>query len=200
MAGIIGAGVSGDSVPRSPLRLVCALGRIELLASYRSEAMSSSTNRGLLVVNYPTLPAMDLATIQATRKIADRLYYEVVAPHFTFVFPTFTLTESALIDHVTAVIAAMPAFDFVIRCAVLGDDAFSDNTHVFLVPDEGYSQIVRLHDRLYTDILAPVCASIFPLFRTLALPTIRIRRCVKQFAIAGMLRNLPCTDGLSRWT
>jgi hypothetical protein len=117
--------------------------------------MSSSTNRGLLVVNYPTLPAMDLATIQATRKIADRLYYEVVAPHFTFVFPTFTLTESALIDHVTAVIAAMPAFDFVIRCAVLGDDAFSDNTHVFLVPDEGYSQIVRLHDRLYTDILAP---------------------------------------------
>jgi hypothetical protein len=45
------------------------------------------------------------------------------------------------------------AFNFVLRCAVLGDDAFSDLTHVFLVPDEGYSRIVKLHDRLYTGIL-----------------------------------------------
>lgn len=45
------------------------------------------------------------------------------------------------------------AFNFVLRCAVLGDDAFSDFTHVFLVPDEGYSRIVKLHDRLYIGIL-----------------------------------------------
>jgi hypothetical protein len=45
-------------------------------------------------------------------------------------------------------------FEFAIRCAVLGNDAFSEYTHVFLVPDEGYSNIVKLHDRLYAGVIA----------------------------------------------
>jgi hypothetical protein len=32
---------------------------------------------------------------------------------------------------------------------VLNKDAFIDTFHALLVPDEGYSQIVKLHDRLY---------------------------------------------------
>jgi hypothetical protein len=41
-------------------------------------------------------------------------------------------------------------FEFAIRCAVLSNDAFGAYTHVFLVPDEGHSKIIKLHDRLYT--------------------------------------------------
>jgi hypothetical protein len=40
------------------------------------------------------------------------------------------------------------------RCAVLDKDAFHDYTHVFLVPDEGYSKLVKLHDQFYTGLLA----------------------------------------------
>lgn len=43
--------------------------------------------------------------------------------------------------------------NFVIRCATISKDSFSDHYQAFLVPDEGYSQIVKLHDRLYSDKL-----------------------------------------------
>jgi hypothetical protein len=111
--------------------------------------------RSLLVVNYPTLATADLEKIQSIRKQHDVLYRDVVVPHFTLVFPVFNLDENSFIDPVKQVTQSMPAFEFVICCATLGDDAFSDYTHVLLVPDEGYSRIVRLHDRLYTGRLAP---------------------------------------------
>ncbi len=38
---------------------------------------------------------------------------------------------------------------------MLGTDDFDDSAYVFLVPDEGYSGISLLHDRLYTGILQP---------------------------------------------
>ena len=39
------------------------------------------------------------------------------------------------------------------RCATINKDAFSNYYHVFLVPDEGYSNIVKIHDRLYSGLL-----------------------------------------------
>jgi hypothetical protein len=33
-------------------------------------------------------------------------------------------------------------------------DSFSTKTHLLLVPDEGFSALVKLHDALYTDMLA----------------------------------------------
>jgi hypothetical protein len=47
------------------------------------------------------------------------------------------------------------AIRFFLRCAVINKDAFSDNYDAFLVPDEGFSDIVKLHDRLYAGLLAP---------------------------------------------
>ncbi len=112
------------------------------------------SNRSLLAINYPTLVQPDLDWIQGIRQQYDELYFEVVAPHFTLVFPAFNQDETTFTEHVRRIARETPPFEFVLRCAVLGDDAFSDYTHVFLVPDEGYSQIVRLHDRLYTGILS----------------------------------------------
>jgi 2'-5' RNA ligase len=109
--------------------------------------------KSLLVVNYPTISAEDFDWIQSVRKQHDQLHWEVVDPHFTIVFPVFSLEEKAFIHHIEQAVKEIETFDFVLRCAVLGDDAFSDFTHVFLVPDEGYSRIVRLHDRLYTEVL-----------------------------------------------
>lgn len=112
-------------------------------------------SRSLLVVNYPTLAVNDLERIEAVRKRHDVLYADVVAPHFTLVFPVFNQDEETFIVHVQQSVRSFPGFDFVIRCAMLGDNAFSDYTHVFLVPDEGYSRIVKLHDRLYRGSLTP---------------------------------------------
>lgn len=40
------------------------------------------------------------------------------------------------------------------RCAIVVKDALSDNTHTFLTPDEGFREIVKLHDHLYRGALA----------------------------------------------
>ena len=110
--------------------------------------------RSLLVVSYPTILEEDFEWIQSIRKQHDEINLEVIDPHFTIIFPVFGIEEKVFVNHVKQAIPGIQAFDFTIRCAVLGNDAFSDYTHVFLVPDQGYSNIIKLHDRLYKGLLA----------------------------------------------
>ena len=107
----------------------------------------------LLVVNYPTISKDDLAWIQNIRQEYDELNFRAIDPHFTLVFPLIDIDRATLISHIQQSIKDVQAFEFTLRCAILSNDAFSDYTHVFLVPDEGYSKIVKLHDRLYTAVL-----------------------------------------------
>jgi 2'-5' RNA ligase len=108
----------------------------------------------LLVVNYPTICADDFAWIQEIREQEDELNFSVIDPHFTLVFPIVEIDRATLVNHVNRSSQGIQPFDFTIQCAVLCNDAFSKYTHVFLVPDEGYSNIVKLHDRLYTGVIA----------------------------------------------
>lgn len=107
----------------------------------------------LAVVNYPTLSDEDYEWIQAVRKEHDRLYYDVIDPHISLVFPIDDVEASMLIDHVLECAGSTSPFEVVFRCAILGDPDFEGHAHAFLVPDEGFSHIVRLHDRLYTGAL-----------------------------------------------
>jgi hypothetical protein len=108
----------------------------------------------LVAIAYPSLSPEDFAWIQGVRAAHDELYFGVIEPHITFVFPTKTLEADKLAAHVRAASAEVPSFDFVLRCAVVWGDATQPWWHVFLVPEEGFSAIVRLHDRLYTGPLA----------------------------------------------
>ena len=108
----------------------------------------------LLVVSYPIIATDRLAWIQDIRLQYDELNFQAIDPHFTLVFPIADLDREVLISHVRRSIQHMQSFEFVIRCAIVCGDAFNDYTHVFLVPDEGYGQLVKLHDRLYTGVLA----------------------------------------------
>jgi 2'-5' RNA ligase len=108
----------------------------------------------LLVVNYPKISEDDLAWIQDIRRQYDELNFRAIDPHFTLVFPMIGIDREQLVSHVEKSIQGTQLFEFAIRCAVLCNDAFSRYTHVFLVPDEGYSKIIKLHDRLYTGVIA----------------------------------------------
>ena len=109
--------------------------------------------KALLVLSYPNISRADFEWIQAIRKKHDELYFNVVDPHFTLVFPVFDVDQETSVAHVKEQSKHIASFDFVIRCAVLSNDLFTGYTHVFLAPDEGYSKIVKLHDRLYTGLL-----------------------------------------------
>lgn len=107
----------------------------------------------LLVLAYPEIEKKDYEWIQSIRKVYDERYYKIAEPHFTLVFPLFDLEEKKLIDHVSMVAKKFKEFYFVLRCAQIVKDSFSEYTDVFLIPEEGYRIFIKLHDELYTGIL-----------------------------------------------
>ena len=110
----------------------------------------------LLVLAYPELANSDYERIQEFRKHNDELYYRVVGPHFTLVFPlSVDWKAETFIAEIVKQIRGIQPIEFCIRCAALNKDAFSDTYYAFLVPDQGYSSILKLHDKLYREKLFP---------------------------------------------
>src|SRR4030095_7498022 len=103
-----------------------------------------------LVLAYPKLNIDNYNQIQNFRKLHDTPYFNVVEPHFTFVFPVFDTTEEDFVVEIKDQAINFKEFNFTIRCATINKNAFSDLFHILLVPDEGYSKIVKIHDKLYS--------------------------------------------------
>jgi hypothetical protein len=109
----------------------------------------------LLVLAYPSLARADYEWIQRIRARHDGRYYRLIEPHFTFVFSVSKVERKVFVEHVKGQARRVEPFKFVLRCALVVADDSGQFSHVFLVPDEGFSEIVRLHDALYTGALAP---------------------------------------------
>lgn len=104
----------------------------------------------LFTVAYPRMAESDARFIDEFRLRHDAARRDLVAAHFTLVFRVQDVEESEYTRHVKDVAASATPIEFTCRSATLGADAGDGTAHVFLVPDEGHSSIVRLHDRLYT--------------------------------------------------
>lgn len=107
-----------------------------------------------LVLAFPKLNEEDYEWIQSIRKEYDNRYYNVVEPHFTLVFPVFNFNETELENHISNICNSFKAIKFTVRTSTVVKDSFSDYTDVFLIPDEGNSDIIKLHDKLYAGILS----------------------------------------------
>ena len=103
-----------------------------------------------LVIAYPELAKNDFDSIQNYRKQNDQSLFDVVDPHFTFIFPVNDFTEREFIDEIKLQSADSELIRFNIKCAIINKDAFNEYYHVFLVPDKGYNDIMKLHDKLYS--------------------------------------------------
>lgn len=103
----------------------------------------------LFVLAFPKLSPQDLAWIQAIRQAHDA-QFEVVDPHFTLLFGTTAVSRADLLSHVTQQAATTSAFSLSLCAAISVKDSFSPYTHTFLVPDTGNSDLIKLHDQLYT--------------------------------------------------
>lgn len=107
----------------------------------------------LLVLAYPQLEEKDFEWIQSFRAKHDERYFNLALPHFTFVFPVDEVSQKDFVNHVEKISKKFKEFYFVLRCAQIVKDSFSDYTDLFLIPEEGYRIFVKLHDALYTGIL-----------------------------------------------
>lgn len=105
------------------------------------------------VLSYPQLKNADYTFIQEFRKKFDALYYTVIEPHFSFVFPINEIEENTFVAEIRNKSAGVASFDFEIKCAVVNKDAVSELYHLLLVPEKGYSRVVKLHDKLYSGLL-----------------------------------------------
>lgn len=107
----------------------------------------------LMAICYPHLADKDHGLIQSVRKTHD-MNYDMIEPHFTIIFPISDIDISSFANHCRSCCREFHPFSVEMRCAVSHKDLRSDLWYTFLIPDEGSSNIVRLHDRLYRGILA----------------------------------------------
>lgn len=105
------------------------------------------------VLAYPKLDISDYKTIQNFRREHDELYYSVAEPHFSFVFPIESVKKDQFVTEIFDKSKGVRQFNFEIKCVTVNKDSFLDYYHLLMVPDKGYSNIVKLHDNLYSDIL-----------------------------------------------
>lgn len=108
----------------------------------------------LLVVSYPRVSMRDDEWLASLKQRFAALDPSSLGPHFTLVFPIAEADEQMLAGHVREQVRGQAAIPFVLRCAIAIKDYASEDYFVLLVPDEGFSGIVKLHSRLYTGPLA----------------------------------------------
>lgn len=153
----------------------------------------------LVVLAYPDVSKTDFEWLQSLRSKHDQLYFNVVEPHFTFVCPVNDVALDDLAAHVAAQISGRPSFPFALKNVAIVQDKVRGHWHVILFPDEGYSEIVDLHDRLYSGPLRPHRRLDIPFVPHVGVGTSRDPTVCKLFAddlhktgfeIKGFLRTL----------
>lgn len=104
----------------------------------------------LEVVAKPEFPRAELdwlVHLRHTRAHSDG------APSFTLVFPGAQSSDE-VIEQVKATCANTSRIRFCLRSAMIVPEGQMGLYHVFLVPDEGFGAIIRLHERLHAGPLA----------------------------------------------
>jgi 2'-5' RNA ligase len=136
----------------------------------------------LVGLAYPELNPDDREAIVEFRRLYDQTHFDVVDEHWTLIFPVSGVTRKDLSSHIAQVVSRHAPIDFVIRFALVHDDDFSDNFYVFLVPDEGFSAISRLHDDLSSGILQEFWRLDLPYVPHIGIATGKDVRRLKQLA------------------
>ena len=105
----------------------------------------------LVVLGRPEISATDRAWIDALRaRHRGAIFEAALGAHVTLVFPTDAADATAATSHLATVAGSTAPVDLAFRATAPVFDGASGETFVYLVPDEGNSALIRLHDRLYT--------------------------------------------------
>jgi hypothetical protein len=83
---------------------------------------------------------------------------------------------------------------------MIGADDLEATAYVFLVPDEGYSQLSLLHDRLYTGVLAPHLRLDLPFIPHITIGTLSDRHLAKKLCDALNAQRLSIVGSVDALT
>lgn len=153
----------------------------------------------LYTLAYPEISAEHRALIDTIRNAHDACNADIIAPHVTLAFGAGGIEETLYKSHVSAIARQTRTIPFHIRYAGIGHDPDKGLFHVFLIPDEGYSALSRLHDRLYTHVLTDHLRLDLPFVPHITVATTDSGHAAKRLAadlndthlsIAGYIRTL----------
>jgi 2'-5' RNA ligase len=106
-----------------------------------------------VVISYPNMSREDFSLVQTIRAEYDS-QYQLIGPHFTLVFPCPVPDQVDLVRHVGQKVQGIKRIPFVIRQAIWVEGNPNGQYNLCLVPDAGSNEIKKLHDDLYTGLLA----------------------------------------------
>lgn len=157
----------------------------------------------LLAVSYPDLQAEDFEWIQRLRAEYDKAHHQIIRPHFTLVHPVERLDRGRFIDHVRPIVEKTTVIRFAISRALAVPTPTGGECYVFLLPDEGYGDIVSLHDNLYTGPLADELNPDYPFTPHITVGVSNNREVCEKladdlnenaFSIAGTIQSIDIID------
>jgi 2'-5' RNA ligase len=94
-------------------------------------------------------PAIDTQHIDELRRKYDP-QFDLIAPHLTIVFPLpDEIDEARLVSHIGNVLGGWKRFRIRLRGL-----AQSRDNYLYLLTEQGSSEVIRLHNELYTGLLA----------------------------------------------
>ncbi|MDQ0464498.1 2'-5' RNA ligase [Caulobacter ginsengisoli] len=94
-------------------------------------------------------PHFDKADLAWLTDIRSRRAGSRGAPYFTLVFPGVDLEPKAFAAEVRARVEGISPIRFRLRSALVVPEQLVGRFHVFLIPDEGFGAILKLHDALH---------------------------------------------------
>lgn len=104
-------------------------------------------------------PHFDKADLAWLTDIRSRRAGSRGPPYFTLVFPGCDMTPAAFAAQVRSNARDVPRIRFHLRSALVVPEPMVERFHVFLIPDEGFGAILRLHDALHQ---GPIEAALRP--------------------------------------
>lgn len=94
-------------------------------------------------------PRFDKADLAWLTDIRSRRAGSRGPPYFTLVFPGAQMTPAAFTEQIRKSAAGVHRIRFRLRSAMVVHEHTVGRFHVFLIPDEGFGAILKLHDALH---------------------------------------------------
>jgi 2'-5' RNA ligase len=94
-------------------------------------------------------PHFDKADLAWLTDIRSRRAGSRGPPYFTLVFPGADMTPQAFAAQIRTNARDVPRIRFHLRSALVVPEPMVKRFHVFLIPDEGFGAILRLHEALH---------------------------------------------------
>jgi 2'-5' RNA ligase len=129
-------------------------------------------------------PHFDKADLAWLTDIRSRRAGSRGAPYFTLVFPGVELEPKAFAAAIRARVEGISPIRFRLRSALVVPEPLVRRFHVFLIPDEGFGAILKLHDTLHTGPIAAALRTDSPYLPHITVATTTDHNAARKLATA----------------